>query len=82
MIENYKYKYMHNHINGCKDVAFYTNSEPLHGGVIEAQLSMFPDGEIPKPKDPYKCGSCGKEFNVIMLEHVKLNERYGDEKQK
>jgi len=69
-----KYKYMHNHEDGCKKVAFYFDSEPDHHATIPAGLVMFPDSTTPKPNDPFKCGSCGGKIDNIILEHVEENK--------
>lgn len=74
MLTSYKYRYIHKHIDsGCGNIAFYFDTEPRRGGRIMSEEVMFEDRSKPNPGDPFRCGSCGKIFDRIILEHVESN---------
>lgn len=50
------------HVNGCGKPAFYCTQMPDVFGVIHPDTVMYPNGDMPKPQEKAKCGSCSAEL--------------------
>lgn len=72
--KEYPFRYRHSeNQDGCGEIAFLFKTPKSRGDIIPAEEVIFLDGSVPAHKDPFKCSSCGKEFEAIIIENVEKN---------
>jgi hypothetical protein len=63
----FPYQLLHSDIPGaagCGKVAVYLMEMPVAGEVLNTDMAMYPNGDMPKANEEAKCGHCGAALYV------------------
>lgn len=61
--------------HSCDGVAFYYDSEPVKGEIMQAERAIYHDGSRPNAHSAVICGSCHE--HVRMSDGIAIGLRWG-----